>query len=130
MSNPAVCMPTVFDNYYFDYWYCVIIVATGLVVIGIFTLLNCDPVSLYFLMFNLLLTAGLASDCRLGLRWHFHCRSPISKPRPVLDYSPKTTRGMYFRFYPKKSQNELVWPFLVFLAIWFQNRLLSDYVEF
>ena len=52
----------------------------------------------------------------LGLDWHFHSSCLISKPRPVLDSSPKTTRGMHFRFFQKIS-NELVWPFWAFLAI-------------
>ena len=43
-------------------------------------------------------TAGLAKDCRVGLRWHFCCGCPISKPRPVLDSSSKTTQAMCFRF--------------------------------
>ena len=61
-------------------------------------------------------TAGLATDCRLGLRWNFCCRCPNSKPRQVLESSLKSTWDMYFRFF-RKSQNELVWPCMVFLAI-------------
>ena len=59
-------------------------------------------------------TAGLASDCRMGLRWYFCCRCPISKLKPVMDSSAQITQDMYFGFF--KSQNELVWPFLVNIA--------------
>ena len=34
--------------------------------------------------FHLPATAGLAIDCRVGLRWHFCCGYLILKPRPVL----------------------------------------------
>ena len=40
-------------------------------------------------------TAGLAMDCRVGLRWHFCCGCPISKPRPVLDFSSKNHRSFF-----------------------------------
>ena len=52
----------------------------------------------------------------MGLREHFCCRCSISKPRPVLDSSSKTKWGVCFKFF-EKSQNELRWPFLMFLAI-------------
>ena len=40
-----------------------------------------------------LLTAGLAKDCRVGLRWHLCCCCPISKPRPFLGFSQKIGVG-------------------------------------
>ena len=58
-------------------------------------------------------TAGLAMDCRAGLRWHFRCGCPISKPRPVLDFSPKNQGSFFFNF-SEKSKNELVLPKKVF----------------
>ena len=58
--------------------------------------------------FSSAVTAGLAMDCRVGLRWHFRCGCPISKPRPVLDFSSKN-RGSFFNFC-EKSKNELEGP--------------------
>ena len=43
-----------------------------------------------------------------SIRQHFCCRCPISSPRPALDSSLKTTRGMLFGFFVK-PQNESVW---------------------
>ena len=61
-------------------------------------------------------TAGLVTDCILGLRQHFHCRCSVSNPRPVLDSSSlKATQGIFELFL--KPQNELIWSFLMFLAI-------------
>ena len=61
-------------------------------------------------------TAGLAMDCRVGLRWYFPCGCPISQPIPVLDFSSKKIRGRFFNFF-LKSKNELVRPKTMFLAI-------------
>ena len=58
-------------------------------------------------------TAGLAKDCRAGLRWSFCCRCPIKK---VLDSSSKTLHGACVFDFFEKSHNELVWPFLMFMA--------------
>ena len=58
-------------------------------------------------------TDELPSDCRLGLRQHFCWRCPISKPRPVLDFSSKT---LFIYLFFAKSQNELVWQTHVFFA--------------
>ena len=46
-------------------------------------------------IFRLSSTAGLVIDCRVGLHWHFCCGCPNSKPRPVLDFSSKKTRGRF-----------------------------------
>ena len=46
-------------------------------------------------------TAGLAMDCRVGLRWYFRCGCPNSKQRSVLDSSSKN-QGSFFVF--SKSQ--------------------------
>ena len=46
------------------------------------------------------LTARLAMDCRVGLRWHFCCGCPISKPRPDLGFSSKKS-GVIFLFFWK-----------------------------
>ena len=62
------------------------------------------------------ITAGLAKDCRVGLRWHFRCGCPISKPRPVLDFSSKKSGVVFFRF-SEKSKNELVRPKMMFWRI-------------
>ena len=35
-------------------------------------------------------------DCRVGLRWHFCCGCPNSKPRPVLDFSSKKSGVIFF----------------------------------
>ena len=40
-------------------------------------------------------TAGLVMNCRVGLRWHFCCGCPISKPRLILDFSSKKS-GVVF----------------------------------
>ena len=60
-----------------------------------------------------LTTAGLAIDCRLDLRWHFCCRGPISNPRPVLDSSVKTKRGMLLDFWELRSRAS---QYLIFFA--------------
>ena len=60
-------------------------------------------------------TAGLAMDCRVGLRWYFRYDCPISKPRPVLGFSSKN-QGPFFFFF-KKSKNELVRPKTMVLGI-------------
>ena len=44
-------------------------------------------------------------------------------PRPVLDFSRKTTRGIVFGFFVK-SKNELVWPINAF------QRVLGKFCEF
>ena len=50
-------------------------------------------------------TAGLASNCRLVLiMLAFLLSLSDFKPRPVLDFSSKTIRGMYFRFFWKISK--------------------------
>ena len=67
-----------------------------------------------------LFKAGFAKDWRLSLSWHFYCCCPILKQRPVLKFSPKTAQGKFFDFFVK-SQNELVWPKLVFLTILLQE---------
>ena len=41
-------------------------------------------------------TTGLAKNCRMGLRWYFRCGCPISKPRPLFDFSSKTTWVFFF----------------------------------
>ena len=41
-------------------------------------------------------TAGLARDCRVGIRWHFRYGCPISKPRSVLDFSSKKSGVVFF----------------------------------
>ena len=46
-------------------------------------------------------TTGLAMDCGVGLRWHFHCGCPFSKPRPVLDFSSEKS-GVVFIFFKVK----------------------------
>ena len=53
--------------------------------------------------FSSAVTAGLAMDCRVGLRWHFRCGCPISKPRPVLDFSSKN-RGSFFLIFSKSRK--------------------------
>ena len=40
-------------------------------------------------------TAGLAKDCKLGLRHNFCCRCPISIPRPVMKTREKTACGTF-----------------------------------
>ena len=60
-------------------------------------------------------TAGLAMDCRVGLRWHFCSGFPISNPRSVLDFLSKN-QGSFFYFF-EKLNNELVQPKIVLLAI-------------
>ena len=52
-------------------------------------------------------TAELPFSCKLGLCHNFCCGGSISNPRPVLDFSAKTTRGMVFGFFVK-PQNMLV----------------------
>jgi len=42
----------------------------------------------------------VAMDCRVGLRWHFRCGYPNSKPRPVLNFSSKKS-GIFFLFFRK-----------------------------
>ena len=42
-------------------------------------------------------TAGLAMDCRVGLRWYFRYDCPISKPRPVLGFSSKNQGSFFLR---------------------------------
>ena len=54
-----------------------------------------------------LTTAGLPIRLTLGLRWHFCCRGPILKPRPVLDSPAQTTRSKVLAFFAK-PQNGLV----------------------
>ena len=49
-------------------------------------------------------TAGLLIRCTMGLRWHFCCRGPILKPRPVLDFPAQTTRGKVLDFFCKTSK--------------------------
>ena len=63
-------------------------------------------------------------DCRLGLHWHFRCGCPISKPRPVLDFSSKKSGVVFYLF--EKSKNELARPKMVFLAILAKIRLFSN----
>ena len=53
-------------------------------------------------------TAGLARDCRVDLRWRFCCGCPISRPRPVFDFSRKKTGS--FLYFPEMSKSKLVWP--------------------
>ena len=62
--------------------------------------------------------AGLAKDCRVGLRWNFHCGCPISKRRPVLNFSLKN-QGPFFCLFDK-SQHELIWS---------KNCVLGDFVK-
>ena len=69
-------------------------------------------------------TAGLAMDWRVGLRWHFCCSCPNSKPRPVFDFSSKN-QGSFFNFF-KKWKNELVRPKMMFLAILARIWSFSD----
>ena len=52
------------------------------------------------------LTAGLPVSYKFGPRWHFCCQGPILNPRPVLDSSAQTTRGMLLDFFCKTSK----WP--------------------
>ena len=73
--------------------------------------------------------AELASNYRVGLRWHVCCRCSISKPRPILDSSSKTTPACILHFSKnlKMSSFDHFWCFWRF---WFHNRLLSDISSF
>ena len=51
------------------------------------------------------LTAGLATNWRVGPRWHFRCGSPISKPRPVLDFSSKNQGSFFYVFESQKMSS-------------------------
>ena len=68
-------------------------------------------------------TAGLAMDYRVGLRWHFHCGCPISKPRPFLDFSSKKSGVIFFS---KSRKNKLIRPKTMFLVILAKIRSFSD----
>ena len=52
-------------------------------------------------------------DFRVGLRLHFHCSCPISKPRPVLDFSLEN-RGTFFSKSQKMSSYGRTWCFWQF----------------
>ena len=54
----------------------------------------------------------------MGLRWYFRCGCLILKPRPALDFSSKKS-GVDFLFF-WKIQNELIWPKMVFLVIFWK----------
>ena len=56
-------------------------------------------------------------------RWHVCCQGPMSNPRPVLDSPARTTRDMYFDFF-FESQNELVCPFLMVLAVLAKKKII------
>ena len=68
-------------------------------------------------------TAGLTKDCRVGLRWHFRCRCPISKPRPFWGYSSNTTGVIFFLNFSVNPQNGLVW--LLFVIWCFPDNFRS-----
>ena len=57
----------------------------------------------------------------MGLRWYFRCGCPISKPRLVWGFSSKNQGSIF-----SKSESELVWPQMMFLAILAKNRWFSD----
>ena len=65
-------------------------------------------------------TAGLAMDCRVSLRWHLCCGCSNSKPRPVLDFSSKKSGVIFFNFF-EKSKNVLLRPKTMFSAIFAKN---------
>ena len=48
--------------------------------------------------------------CRVKLRWHFSCGCPISKPRPVFDFSSIKSEVIFFF----NIKTELVWPEKIF----------------
>ena len=50
-------------------------------------------------------TAELPFSCKLGLCHNFCCGGSISNPRPVLDFSAKTTHGVILDFCCKTSKH-------------------------
>ena len=69
-------------------------------------------------------TFRLAINCRVALRWHFHCCCPISKPIPVLDFLAKK-QGSFF-FFQNNNKLSLYDEEKVFLVILANNWWFSE----
>ena len=63
---------------------------------------------------NTLVSAGMSTPA--GTNQHFCCQCPMSNPRPVLNFSLKTTLCKVFDYFVK-PQNGLDWPVFCVLMI-------------